>query len=42
MIAAQLDRTEEQVTRIMDSGGQIDIAAKIKELRQKPPEEDNE
>jgi hypothetical protein len=42
MIVAQLDRTEERVMRIMNSGSQTDIVAKIKELRQKAPEEDDE
>jgi hypothetical protein len=42
MIAAQLDRAEECVTRIVNSGDQIDIAAKIEELRQKPLDGDGE
>ena len=43
MIVAALDRTEKQVVCVIHgSGGEIDIAAQIEELRRKPPEEDEE
>jgi hypothetical protein len=40
---AALDRTEEQVARVVQrGGGEVDIAARIHELRRKAPEEDEE
>ena len=36
-----LDRTEKQVARVIQGGGEtIDVAAKIEELRRKKEEED--
>ena len=42
MIVAALDRTEERVVHVINSSGQIDIAAQLKEARRKPPEEEDE
>ena len=49
MIIAQLDRTEEQVARVINGGGgedasrgQIDIAALLREANQRPEEDEND
>jgi hypothetical protein len=42
MIVAALDRTEKRVVYIINSGGQIDIVAQLKEAGRKPPEEEDD
>ena len=41
MIVATLDRTEERVVRVMNSG-QDDFETQIKEASRRPPNEENE
>ena len=41
MIAAQLDRTEAMIVRLVNTG-RDDIMARLKEIGREPPEEDEE